>query len=371
VSLAAGFLLGGLGLLAACAGQTPTLQGAMDELGSALGDLLGAESLPGKFVQEIYAIHEDDKAWRFRADADEPLERCCAAIRGLGTADYGSWREAAVVTRLVTAMSDEHPSSLVRAESLDTLAKLSTLTTAEEVQTARRSTEEQATQAMERIAGLRKGTIESADVAGDLAEALNTIAGFRFDQTNAFPAKLDQRVLARESHRQLVVSRRALRALTGGALDGHDADPRVREALDRALVTTCAAAIRLAHVSAASGAQDEIVRAAAVRDLEITQPEKSARILGVLLANDDATTVRREAARALGAFPEAECVPELIPALADDRSEVRAAAAASLNAATGQPLGDDRVAWTRWWQGRIAAASPAKDGPASPERAPR
>jgi HEAT repeat protein len=69
--------------------------------------------------------------------------------------------------------------------------------------------------------------------------------------------------------------------------------------------------------------------------------------------------VRREAARALAAFPAESAVPALLPALSDDMGEVRAAAASSLALVTGQAFGDDRTAWLRWWQARSGGATPA------------
>lgn len=102
---AAGALVGAAG----CQGTTPTLQGAIDGLTEGLREMLGATSLPGKYVQDIYACHVDDRAWRFRPDAEKPLDRTRTAVRGLATADYGSWRETAVVVSLLSAMSADHP----------------------------------------------------------------------------------------------------------------------------------------------------------------------------------------------------------------------------------------------------------------------
>lgn len=355
--------LAAFGALTGCKGTVPTLQGAVDGLSESMKDLLGAPTLPGKYVQRIYAVHEDDRTWRFVPEADHPLETCREAIRGLAVADYGSWRESASVTTLLTAMADEHPSALVRAEALDSLTRMAPWTSAAVAPTERRATDGEAVAAIQKISDAHKLSADDAGAAADVADALNVLAAFRFDQANPLPQKIEPRILARESRKQLSTARGVLRALTGGAVDAFDADPRVREALDRALVATSASAIRMSLVAAASGSSEEIVRSAAVRDIAQAQPSQAARILGSVLANDDASSVRRDAARALQSFPEAEAVPELLPALADDRIEVRATAAASLGAVTGQTFGDDRLAWGRWWTTRSKAG--AADAPAS------
>ena len=342
----------------ACKGPTPTLQGAFDGISESVSSLLGAKSLPGKYVQEIYAVHEDDKTWRFKADVTDALGQCCESIRGLGAADYASWRETAIVVNLLVVMSDEHPSALVRAESLDTLPRMFSWTSAAVSPTERRTTDDEMNQALDRIVAARKAPKDDPGVAADLADALNVVAAYRFDQARGLPEKIDVRRLARDARGQLKTTGRTLRQLTGGALGTGDADPRVRDALDRALVGTSASAIRLALVSAATGAANDTVRTAAVRDLEQARPDQAGRILGAVLQSDDSSSVRREAARALGSFPEAEAVPPLLAALSDDRFEVRATASASLAAVTGQTLGDDRRAWLRWWQSR-SGGSPA------------
>lgn len=343
--------------LAACQGTTPTLQGVVDGIGSGIDSVLGAKTLPGKYAAEIYAIHVDDRTWRFQPDAADALERCREAVRGLSTADYASWRETAVVIELLASMADEHPSALVRAEALDSLARMSSWTHEALRESPRKVSEEDVVAALQRIIEGRKRDPADPDAAAELADALNVVAAHRFDRAKPLPEKPDRALLVRGSRTQLSMARSILKRMSGGALDGFDADPRVRDALDRVFVSSSAAAIRLAMVAAAVGGPTEVVRSTAVRDLVIVRPEQCARLLGTALRTDDASGVRREAARALGSLPEAEAVPELIEGIGDDRIDVRTTAAASLEAVTGQTFGDDRGAWVRWWEARRGAAT--------------
>lgn len=349
-------------VLAACKGGG--IHGAVDDLTTSIRDLLGAETLPGRYVDQIAAAHESETTWRFREDANRPLETTCEAVRLLAAADYGTWREAAFVTRLLTTMADEHPSSLVRVECLDALTKMFAWTSAAVTPPARRPPSQDVERALARISEARKDATRSPESAAAVAEALDTVAAFRFDETAELPAKLDLRALSRGSREQLVTARRLLRSLTGGVLEGYDADPRVREATDRALVSTSAAAMRLALISAATGAAEPIVRSTAVRNLERARPDSAARILSAVVTSDQQSSVRLEAARALGRFEPEQCVPALLAALGDDRYDVRAVAAASLAASTGQSFGDDRRAWAAWWQERSRAAPAPPDASA-------
>jgi hypothetical protein len=351
-----------LALAAACAvsckGPTPSLQETIESLGDQFGVLVGAKTLPAKYVTEILAVHEDDRNWRLRTDLDDALERCRSAVRGLASADYGSWRETGVVVAMLTAMSEDHPSALVRAEALDTLAVMAPWTADAVPESDRQPSEADLVAALRTVADARGKSAAGADsdavFAADLAEALKTLGAYRFDRAKPLPAKVDRALLARGARSQLSTARAILRAVTGGALQGFDADPRVAAAADLALVGASASAIRLAIVSASVGGPNDIVRAAAVRVLRAARPDQASRLLGTILAGDEASSVRREAARVLGSYPEADAVPELLPALSDDRFDVRSSAAAALNACTGQNFGSDRLAWTKWWQARAA-----------------
>lgn len=346
--------------LGACKGESPSLQSGIDRLAAQIDTALGAKTLPGKFVAEIYAVHADDRSWRFAPDADNALLRTCEAVRGLATADYESWRDTASVVRLLAALSADHPSALVRVDAIASLATMSSWTSAAVPATDRRADDGDVISAIQQITEAPRRAAGDPEVAPALADALNTLSAYRFDEAKTLGRDASRSLLQRGSSTQLVMASKVLGALTGGALDGFDADPRVREALDRALVSTSASAIRLAIISAAVGGPTDVVRSEAVRAIARSQPDQAARILGIVMRGDDVSAVRRDAARSLAAFPAADSVPELLDGLADDRMEVRATAAASLASVTGQSFGDDRGAWVRWWQSQGGATAPSK-----------
>ena len=110
-------------LAAGCKGDGWKLQDTMDSLIGDIDSLFGKSSMPGRYIQQIQDVHERNN-WRFLPDAEEPLEKTRTAVRALATCDYASWAEAAAVVEIVSSMADEHPSSLVRAEALDTLTHI-------------------------------------------------------------------------------------------------------------------------------------------------------------------------------------------------------------------------------------------------------
>lgn len=353
--------------LGACAGESPTLQGAVDSVVAEVSSLLGTTSLPGRHLATLAACHEA-RGWRFRPDVEDAFPRTLEAVRGLATADYATWREAALVLQVLTTMSEEHPAALVRIECLDTLATIGKWTTAAVPATERRTTEPEVVAAIKRLNEAVGGDAKDPAVVASVAETVDVLAAFRFDESRALPAAgpgADPRGTARTLRSQLNTSRGVLRALTGARLAAFETDPRVRDALDRAFVSVGASAARSAALFAAAGDPDELVRAAAARDLAALRPAPGPAVLGMLLAGDASTSVRREAARFLSAWPAEQTVPALLPGLSDDMPEVRAATVASLASVTGQSFGDDRTAWLRWWQGRTggAAAPPPGDAP--------
>lgn len=359
-TVAAAFVTLAVGPLAGCAGETPTLQGAVDGIVGEVNQLLGAPSLPGAHLSTIAACHEA-KGWAFRPDVENAFEQTREAVRGLGTADYGTWRETALVLQVLTEMCQEHPSALVRVECLDTLGRIGAWTAAAVPATERRTSEPEVVAAIKRLTQAASGASDDPETSAEVAGAVNTLAAFRFDEGRSIPVDGGIRSVARLLRSQLNTSRSVLRALTGMRIAAFEADPRVRDALDRAWVSTGAAAVRSALLHAAVADTEEIVRRAAARDLAVMRPDAGPEVLGVVVVEDGATAVRREAARALGAWPAERAVPFLLPALSDDMPEVRGAAQASLSSVSGQALGEDRNAWTRWWQARSDAA-PAPDG---------
>jgi hypothetical protein len=138
--------------------------------------------------------------------------------------------------------------------------------------------------------------------------------------------------------------------MSGRSLDGFLGDPGMHDALEVAHPSLSAAVIRLTLVKASLADAAEATRSAAVRDLAKLGQKEGGTVLRRVLIYDGYSSVRREAAKALSAYPPAVAVPALIEGLTDEMADVRGAAAGALEAVTGQTFGDDRGAWLRWWQ---------------------
>jgi hypothetical protein len=193
-----------------------------------------------------------------------------------------------------------------------------------------------------------------------VASAVATLATYPFDRVEVAPADAGSAAAtAREFGSQLRLARGALRTINGRGLDGFLADPAVRSALDQAFVSVSGAVIRLTLSKSALADAAETTRAAALRDLGNLAYPGGAAVVQVALRHDPFASVRREAARALRGYPADLAVPALLDGLADEMADVRGAAAASLSIVTGQSFGDDRAAWTRWWQ---QSRVPAREG---------
>jgi HEAT repeat protein len=98
--------------------------------------------------------------------------------------------------------------------------------------------------------------------------------------------------------------------------------------------------------------EDPWVRRAAVLSLGLIGPEEGVvPLLCQVLAEED-EWMRQNAALALGFIGSeaSEAVPALIQALGDEQEHVREAAAKTLEAITGQNLGEDAQGWQRWWE---------------------
>ena len=353
---------------AACQSSKPwTLQDQFAEVVGDIERLLGASSLPGRHLAAIRDVH-DRKSWTFRPDAENPLEVTREAVRALRAADYATWAEAALVVQVLSSMADEHPSALVRAEALDSLTQMAPWTFDAEVPAGRTATDAEVIEALKTLKEARGKDDSDPHLSFQVASAVGTLAVFPFDAGEVVPQDADEATAARDASARLRTARGVLLALTGSTLEGFHADPDVRTALDRAYVSVSASVIRLTLAKAALADATDATRTAAVRNLAVVKPPSGASLLVRVLRGDRVASVRREAALSLARWPAEEGVPSLVDALADDMPEVRGAAARSLSEVTGQSFGDDRAAWTRWWQARSAGAAPAAPPAEEPAR---
>jgi hypothetical protein len=328
--------------------------------------LLGSSSGPGRYLLEIRDLKEPE-SWAFKADAEDPLERTRRAVRALATCDYASWAESALVVEILSSMADEHPSSLVRAEALDTLARLAVWTFRAESPTDHPSTNAEMIEAVKVLKSALGKDDSDAAMTFQVTAAVATLATYPFDRVELGADAGSHAVAAREHSSQLRrLARGALRAINGRGLEGFLADPGVREALDEAFVSVSADVIRLTLAKAALADPAETTRAAALRDIGNLAYEDSAAVAGLALRHDPYASVRREAARALRGYPVETAAPHLLDALTDEMADVRGAAAASLAILTGQDFGDDRAGWVRWWQSRARGAAPEGGSPPPP-----
>jgi hypothetical protein len=349
-------------------GCANTVQGTVDSIVGDIDGLLGVATPYGEHCRRIRDVHEE-KRWAFRSDAEDALEVTRAAVRGLATCDYATWREAATVVGILSEMADQHQSSLVRAEALDTLTHMADWALKAE------ATAEPSTTYADVIEGMK--VVKDAVGRGDddpaftfkVQGAVAAIANHPYDRVE-LPREggLDNRAVARVLATQLGKARAALKVIDGRALDGFLADAGVHDALDRAYVSLGGVVIRLTLLKAAIGDAVETTRVAAIRDVATLAPEGGGPVLRRILIYDGYASVRREAAKAIAAYATTTSVPALVDGLADEMADVRGAAASSLASVTGQRYGDDRGAWLRWWQSNgTKPQTPAPEG-GSPQR---
>lgn len=342
-----------LGFSAGCKG---TIQDSFDGLIGDIEGLLGAASAPGKYLGTIRDLHEK-KSWNFLPDADEPLQKTCTAVRALATCDYASWGEAAVVVEILSSMADEHPSSLVRSEALDTLTRLGTWTLSAVVPSEHPATSAEVIDAVKVLKSAIGKDDSDPALTFQVATAITALANHPFDRIELGAVdSVDNKAAARAYGGQLKNARGVLRPINGRALEGMQGDAGVRESLDRAYVALSASVIRLTLMKASLGDPADTTRVAALRDLGTLAPEGGGPVLRIVLLGDPSASVRREAAKSLAVYPAALAVPALLDGLADEMTEVRSASARSLTALSGESFGDDRTAWVRWWQTKRTTA---------------
>lgn len=333
-----------------------SLDEQMREFAGNVEELLGVQELPSVHLRTIRSVHLPD-SWEFRPSAEEPLATTRDAIRALRTADYSTWSEAALVAHMLSSIATEHPAGLARTEALDTLAHVAPWTLSAVVPVETPSSEQEVIDALKIIREAHGKDDSDPTLNAQVAWAVQTIAGFRFDEPPEVDTDTTGRALLAEYTSRLRNARGVLSAFTGSTLAGFETDPAVRDAMDRGYVWVSAAVIRLTLLRQALGETSATTRGNAVRHLGQVQPDGSADVLGILLRDDASSGVRRQAASAIGRFPLDHSVPPLIDALADDMPEVRGAAARALDSITGERFGDDRAAWIRWWAARASNAA--------------
>jgi hypothetical protein len=346
-ALAAALVL--LGAAPGCKGDGWTLQDSFDGLIGNIEGLFGASSMPGKYLGTIRDLHEK-KSWTFLPEAEEPLQKTCTAVRALATCDYASWGEAALVVEILSSMADEHPSSLVRAEALDTLTRLGSWTLQAVVSSDRVVTDAEMIDSVKVLKSAIGKDDSDPALTFQVTTAVSALAAYKFDRVEPAPESVDNKAAARAHAAKLSTARGALRSINGRMLEGMQGDAGVREALDRAYVSLSASVIRLTLMKASLGDPVDTTRVAALRDLGTLAPEGGGPVLRTVLLGDPFASARREAAKSLAVYPIAIAAPALIDGLADEMTEVRSAAARSLAALSGESFGDDRTAWIRWWQ---------------------
>lgn len=350
------------GALASCK-TAGSLNDVANDLSEQIDRLLGTTSLSGKYLKEIAECNEEQDGWKFRPDVEDAFERTRTAIRGLATCDYTAWADASLVVQHLSLIAEQHPSALVRAESMDTLTVVGGWTIRALPASGPQSSQDEVYACLKVLRDSGSLPQDDPASAAKVADAINTLAKFRFDAAKPPPPDADRRDVARVLRSQLNSCRGVLKALNGNTIEAFGVDPRVRSALDSAWVSCSASTVRAVLLAGAVSDSSEIARTAAVRDLATIRPEIGAAVLAVALRSDLVSSVRREAARSLGNYDAAQAVPALIPALDDDMPEVRASALLSLETLTGQTLGENRASWTRWWQakaGTVPAPAPAE-----------
>jgi len=337
---------------ASCKGPQPfTLQNAAETLVGDIDDLFGGKSAAVKHLTAIRDVN-DPSGRAFRKDAEDALDTTRRAVRALATCDYPSWNEAALTIGVLSSMADEHESALVRAECVDTMARMAPWTFKYAATPEHPSTDNEVFDGLKTLndaSGLSSDATPEAVAA--VTDAVNVMTNHLFDRVELAPNFAgDNRAVALSYRKNLRTVRVALRLMSGRSLLRIAADPSLHDALETAYPTLASSVIRLTLLKAALADLSEPTRSAAVRQVATLAIADGGAVLKRVLVYDGYASVRREAAKAFAAYPAPVAVPALIDGLADEMAEVRGAAAGSLAAVTGEKFGDDRGAWLRWWQ---------------------
>jgi len=322
-------------------------------------DWFGGGDLPSEHLQELRALHQTG-SWKLRTDVDGALEDAREAVRALGEADYSTWRDAGIVTQVVSSIAIDHTAALMRVEALDTLARIAPWTIAAEQPPEITATEEDVIDAL-KIVRIAQGKSDNEPLlTAQVLHAVRVLGSYEFDGGARPGEDVVLRIAARRYGNKLRNARGVLLAFTGSTMEGFRADPEISAAMDRAYVSLSDAVIRATFITSLTGDDKATVRATASRHAGTLRLAGGAAELERVLRQDLSSSARRAAVAALGRYPEDVAVPALIEGLYDDMPEVRGAASRALTATTGETFGDDRAAWRRWWQARIKATAPTQ-----------
>ncbi len=345
------------------------VRGVLDDV----SQLLSGTDLPSKHLETINAIN-DPTTWRFRPGADAPLERTREAVRLLGEADYATWADTGVVVSVLSSMGLDHPSALVRADAIDTMGRMAPWLLDADDQPEHSPTEADVIEALKVIRDATGKDDTDPALTAAVLVAVRDIAAYAFGGTAGPEPGASLSSTARGHRSALRMARSVLTSFTQRALDGFRGDPEINDALDRSYVHLSASSVRLSLLAAATGDRSPTTRAAAVRQLGGLGLDPNGATLALSVGTDRNSSVRREAAIALGGLPAEMAVPPLLDALHDDMSDVRGAASRSLSRVSGESFSDDRAAWLRWWDEHQASkpsqpeSGPSESGPSDSEQ---
>jgi hypothetical protein len=324
-------------------------------------DWFGGGDLPSEHLEDLRALHQPG-TWKLRTDVPGALEDARDALRALGEADYSTWRDAGIVTQVVSSIAIDHTAGLMRIEALDTLARVGPWTIDAAQPPEIDATEEDVIDAL-KIVRLAQGKKDTDPLlTAQVLHAVKILGSFKFDSGAPLPEDISLRIAARRHGSKLRNARGVLLAFTGSTLEGFRADPDISAAMDRAYVSLSGAVIRATFVTSLTGDKKPTVRATAGRHIGTLRLEGGAIELSRSLEEDLSSSVRRASVTALGRYPPEVAVPGLIEGLYDDMPEVRGSASRALAASTGQNFGNDRGAWRRWWQ-QASRTKPASGTP--------
>jgi len=330
------------------------ISGAIDTV----EDWFGGGDLPSEHLEELRALHQTG-SWKLRPEIEDGLESAREAVRALGQADYSTWRDAGIVTQVVSSIAFDHTASLMRVEALDTLARIAPWTIAADQPPELVASEGDVIDALKIVREAQGKRDTDPLLTAQVLHAVRVLGAYDFDGGARPKGDVPLRIAARRYGNKLRNARGVLLAFTGSTLEGFRADPEISAAMDRAYVSLSGAVIRATFIASLMGDKKPTVRATAIRHASALQLKGSGAELRRSLQQDLSSSVRRAAAAALGSYPEDVAVLALIEGLYDDMPEVRGTASRALTAATGETFGDDRGAWRRWWETRKKSTADA------------
>ncbi len=353
--------LAGIAVAAALGGTPGCTSNPADSVGAGFEDLIGnieewvgGDNLPAEHLEALRAVHVPG-TWRLRHDVEGALDIARKSVRALGETDLATWRDAGVVTQIVSSIATDHSASLVRVEALDTLHRVAPWTLNAETAPEFNATEEDVIDALKVVREAQGRSDTEPAFTAEVLNAVRTLANFRFDSGATPPPAARLSVAARRYSGKLRNSRGVLLAFTGSTLEGFRGDPEIRDEMDRAYISLGGAVIRATFAAALTGDDNATVRTTAAQHMGDLQQDGAVAELARSLRDDVSSSVRRAAASALAHFPVEAAFPALTEGLYDDMPDVRGATSRALAAVTGESFGADRAAWQRWWLARGSA----------------